>query len=330
MTDLALCAALVYPGASKPELYLASDTFVWATYTDDYFLELFGYRGDMAGAKVFCARLQALMPDEPGPSTLTPLTPVERGLADIWMRTASPMPMNMRREFRSSMQGWFDSWLWELSNRLQNRIPDQVDYVEMRRWTFGAMTMMSARRMAVGAGLPPGLLHTQPVRSLESSAADYADFVNDILSYRRDMEYEGELNNGVLVLQSLLGIGAQEAVAILNDLLTARMRQFEHVVSTELPALADDFKLDAEGRARLSGYVEGIKDWVSGLLKWDLLTGRYKESELHNASTLSRWRSRRLGEGHLGDADRRAAGWPRFRAERQQVSGVFLLSSKEK
>ena len=297
MADLALCAALVYPGASKPELFLASDTFVWATYTDDYILEVFGHRSDMVGAKVFRARLQALMPDEPGAPALTPLTPVERGLADIWMRTASPLPMKMRREFRSYLQGWFDSWLWELNNRIQNRIPDLVDYVEMRRWVFGAMAMMGARRMAIGAGLPPGLLHTQPIRSLESSVADYADFANDILSYRRDMEYEGELNNGVLVLQSLLGIDAPKAVALLNELMTARMRQFEHVVSTELPALADDFKLDEEGRARLSGYVEGLKDWVGGLFKWDLLTGRYKESELPNASTLSRWRNRRQGMG---------------------------------
>jgi germacradienol/geosmin synthase len=79
--------------------------------------------------------------------------------------------------------------------------------------------------------------------------------------------------------------------------MTARMRQFEHIVATELPALANDFNLDKEGRERLDRYVERIQYCVSGTLKWHLVSGRYKESETANTSNLSRWRRRSTGLG---------------------------------
>ena len=40
-----------------------------------------------------------------------------------------------------------ESWLWELANQIQNRIPDPVDYVEMRRKTFGSDLTMSLSRL---------------------------------------------------------------------------------------------------------------------------------------------------------------------------------------
>ena len=39
---------------------------------------------------------------------------------------------------RHHVEVMLESWLWELANQIQNRIPDPVDYIEMRRLTFGA------------------------------------------------------------------------------------------------------------------------------------------------------------------------------------------------
>ena len=62
--------------------------------------------------------------------------------------------------------------------------------------------------------------------------------------------------------------------------MTARMRQFERVVSIELPALFDDFDLDADARSTLTGYAEELKDWLAGILTWHQGCHRYEESEL--------------------------------------------------
>jgi germacradienol/geosmin synthase len=280
VADVALCGALIHPAATGPELNLSAGWLVWGTYADDYFPALYGYTRDLAGAKVFNARLAAFMPDDPTAITAMPANPVERGLADLWARTAGPMPEDARRQFRKAILDMTESWVWELANQLQNRIPDPVDYVEMRRKTFGSDLTMSLSRLSQGAGIPPELLRTRPMRGLENSAADYACFTNDVFSYQKEIEFEGELHNAVLVVQRFLGVDKARAVEVVNDLMTARMRQFEHIVATELPALADDFGLDARTRERLRAYVEKLQQWMAGVLQWHRTVDRYKEFEL--------------------------------------------------
>jgi germacradienol/geosmin synthase len=282
VADVALCGALIHPGASGPELNLTAGWLVWGTYADDYFPALYWHTRDMAGAKVFNARLTAFMPDDPTTTAAIPTNPVERGLADLWARTAATLSPNARRQFRRAIQDMTESWLWELANQLQNRIPDPVDYVEMRRKTFGSDLTMSLSRLSQGDEIPPEIFHTRPMRALENSAADYACLTNDIFSYQKEIEFEGELNNGVLVVQRFLDLEAPRAVEVVNDLMTARMRQFEHIVATELPALVEDFRLDSKAREKLRRYVEKLQQWMCGVLQWHIKVDRYKEFELRN------------------------------------------------
>src|SRR6185437_7483771 len=113
-----------------------------------------------------------------------PANPVEAGLADLWMRTATPMTTNQRRQFRRTAETMTTSWLWELANHIQHRIPDPVDYVEMRRSTFGSELTLSLARITKASGIPPGILGTRAIRGLENSARDYACLLNDICSYQ--------------------------------------------------------------------------------------------------------------------------------------------------
>lgn len=53
------------------------------------------------------------------------------------------MNTDERRQFRSAIDVMTESWVWELSNQIQHRIPDPVDYLEMRRATFGSELTMS-------------------------------------------------------------------------------------------------------------------------------------------------------------------------------------------
>ena len=72
------------------------------------------------------------MPVDDGPPPPTPMNPVEVGLADLWSRTAPNLSATTRHRFRSGIQSMTESWLWELANQIQNRVPDPVDYIEMR------------------------------------------------------------------------------------------------------------------------------------------------------------------------------------------------------
>jgi germacradienol/geosmin synthase len=285
--DFPLCAAGIRPDGTSAEIELSSQWLTWGTYGDDYFPAFYGNAHDMAGAKVFIRRLSAFMPVD---STITPppQNPVELGLADLWARTSANMPQNDRLRFRRTVEAMLESWLWELANHIQNRIPDPVDYVEMRRATFGSDLTMALAQLSLSDAVPPEIFRTRPMSALANSAQDFGCLLNDLFSYQKEIQFEGELNNGVLVVQSFLDCDLPQAIAVVNDLMTARVRQFEHIVKTELPALFDDLELDTSTRNELQRYVKDIENWMAGVLGWHRGTVRYGEPELHQSPTVGR------------------------------------------
>ncbi|MFJ2091162.1 germacradienol/geosmin synthase [Streptomyces sp. NPDC087901] len=281
--DLPLCAAGIHPDATPEELDLSSQWLAWGTYGDDWFPVVHGRTRDLAGARLANERLSLFMPLD-GAAPPAPVNALERGLGDLWQRTCAPMDDSGRRAFRTSIEDMTASWLWELANQAQNRIPDPVDYVEMRRMTFGSDLTMSLCRLGHGRKVPPEIYESGPLRSLENAAADYAALLNDLFSYQKEIEYEGEVHNGVLVVQNFFGVDYPTGVAILHDLMKSRLRQFLHVAENELPVLYDDFGLDAEAREILAGYVEELKHWIAGILIWHRDCRRYREEDLRRGT----------------------------------------------
>jgi germacradienol/geosmin synthase len=259
----------------------------WGTYGDDYYPVVYGRPRDLLGAKVCNDRLAEFMPVETS-ATPVPANALERGLADLWARTAAPMDTGARRAFRTAIVEMADSWLWELANQAQHRIPDPVDYIEMRRKTFGSDLTMSLSRLGHGRQIPPEIYRSGPMRSLENAAADYSALMNDVFSYQKEIEFEGEVHNGILVVQNFFDCDYPTALAIIHDLMTSRMRQFQHVAANELPVLYDDFNLGQDARQILDGYVRELENWMAGILTWHEGCHRYKEADLRHDRPTSR------------------------------------------
>ncbi|MCX5530596.1 terpene synthase family protein [Streptomyces sp. NBC_00006] len=277
--DLPLCAAGLDPDGSPEALDLSSQWLAWGTYGDDYYPLIFGHRRDLAAAKLCTARLSDCMPVD-GEEIPPPTNAMERGLADLWRRTTAAMTPQQRRTLKDAVEVMTASWVWEVANQLQNRIPDPVDYLEMRRATFGSDLTMSLCRMGHGPAVPPEVYRTGPVRALENSAIDYAMLLNDVFSYQKEIEFEGEIHNAILVVQNFFGADYPTALGIVNDLMTQRMRQFEHIVDHELPVLYEDFGLDREARTVLDGYVDDLRNWMAGILNWHREVDRYRDAWL--------------------------------------------------
>ncbi|MFF9038518.1 germacradienol/geosmin synthase Cyc2 [Streptomyces sp. NPDC014892] len=273
--DLPLCAAGLDPDATPDQLDLSSQWLAWGTYGDDYYPLVFGHRRDLAAARLTTARLSDCMPvdGEPVPA---PVNGMERGLVDLWARTTAAMTSDERRGLKASVDKMTESWVWEVFNQIQNRIPDPVDYLEMRRATFGSDMTLSLCRMGHGPQIPPEVYRSGPVRSLENAAIDYGCLINDVFSYQKEIEYEGEVHNAILVVQNFFGCDYPTALGVIHDLMTQRMRQFEHVVAHELPVVYDDFALSREARTIMDGYVDDLRNWLAGILNWHRSVDRYK------------------------------------------------------
>ncbi|MFD0356663.1 germacradienol/geosmin synthase [Streptomyces sp. NPDC127110] len=279
--DFALCSAAIAPAATADALLLNACWLTWGTYADDYYPVVFGRTGDIAAARAATARLVAMMPLEDGDAVPAPVTVLERSLADLWARTVPGMGAAGRAEFRATMVEMLESWVWEVENRFHRRVPDPVDYAEMRRLTFGSrMTMYMCRLGQEGRGIPDEVYRSGTIRSLENAAADAGCLVNDIFSYRKEVEFEGEVHNHVLVTRNFFDIGYPEALHICHSLLTRRVEEFEHIAADQLPVLCDDRRLDAAARAGLDAYVGGLRDWLAGVLHWHLTTRRYRDEDL--------------------------------------------------
>lgn len=277
--DLPLCAAGLDPDATPEALDLSSGWLAWGTYGDDYYPLVFGHRRDLAGARVYTERLSACMPMD-GEEPPLPASGMERGLIDLWARTTANMTPEQRSVLRAAVDTLTESWLWELSNQLQNRVPDPVDYLEMRRATFGADLTKNLCRMGHGPAVPPEVYRSGPVRSLENAAIDYSMLVNDVFSYQKEIQYEGEFHNAVLVVQNFFGCDYPTALGVVHDLTTQRMEQFQHVTAHELPVLYDAFKLSEEARAIMDGYVADLENYMSGILNWHQGCRRYGADDL--------------------------------------------------
>ncbi|KDN78963.1 Geosmin synthase [Streptomyces olindensis] len=277
--DLPLCAAGLDPDATPEALDLSSQWLAWGTYGDDYYPLVYGHRRDLAAARLTTARLSDCMPVDGGEPPV-PVNAMERALIDLWARTTAEMTPAARRTLKDAINVMTESWVWELSNQLQNRIPDPVDYLEMRRATFGSDLTLSLCRLGHGPAIPPEVYRSGPVRSLENAAMDFACLLNDVFSYQKEIEFEGEIHNAILVVQNFFGCDYPTGLGIVHDLMSQRMRQFEHVVEHELPILYDDFQLTQEARAAMETYVADLRNWLSGILNWHREVDRYKDAWL--------------------------------------------------
>jgi germacradienol/geosmin synthase len=156
----------------------------------------------------------------------------------------------------------------------------------MRRKTFGADMTSSLSRLAHPDNVPPEIYRTRVMHELDTAAQDYACFTNDLFSYQKEIEFEGEVHNLVLVVESFFNVDRLTARDIVADLMNERMRQFEHIVADDLPAMFHDLDLAAPVREALTRHADELKEWMSGILEWHRRCERYSETELRRHGSL--------------------------------------------
>lgn len=278
--DFALCTAGIAPDATAEELCVGTDWLLWGTYADDYYPAVFGRARNRAAARAQNERLAQLMPVADGAAVPVPVNALERALADVWRRTTAPMAEDGRSRLRRGILAMAESWLWELENAELNKIPDPVDYLEMRRLTFGAELTAMLASLRRGSDTPPELAQHEAIASLENSAADYGFMINDVFSYQKEIEFDGEVHNLVLVVQNFFDCAYEDAVRIVGDLMNLRLEQFQRAAEIELPVAYEDYGLDDTARSALDGRAAELRDWIAGLLNWHRHTKRYGEQDL--------------------------------------------------
>lgn len=185
-----------------PVLDLVAGWHTWGFYCDDLFAEAYKRRRDLPGARAVADRLASFL--SPGTAAV-PATPAERALVDLWSRTAPSLPPRARWRFPGQIRAFLGSWLWELVNLVQSRVPDPVDYIEMRRHPSASEFSLTLAHELMGEGLPGRVRAAPALRALEDAFSDIGPLRNDIVSYQKEMTHEGEICNAVVVVQLATG-----------------------------------------------------------------------------------------------------------------------------
>jgi geranylgeranyl pyrophosphate synthase len=281
--DFGLLGAHEFPDAPAAALATVTDWYTGLFHLDDFLVEAYARTGDLAGAQAYLAELPRLLPVDPeaaiGAAAGGVGTAAERALADVWARTAPALSREQRNRLRAEVEDLLAGSLQELRHAVARDRLDPVRYLELKRRTNGGRIAAVLAEFARGAELPPAIATGPTVRALVDAATDSSLLLNDIFSYEREAADAAETGNMVLVLRQFLGCDAQRAVEATNELLTSRLRQFEHLADVEVPALCAAHRLSPPDTAVVTGVVDSLRDWLPGWLEWHRRAARYHPAD---------------------------------------------------
>ncbi|MEU6224309.1 terpene synthase family protein [Streptomyces sp. NPDC047042] len=272
---LADCTAWCYPFASKDELFLAYHLYAWMFALDLMFVRTFKAERDLPGARAMVDGLSRFMPQE-GTSHAIPQHPIERSLADIWLRMRPTRSTAWKHNMLNAVMEYADGQCWELECMCDGRIPDPAEYLVRRRGSFGGHVGICLAEHVAAAEVPPRVRQSRQFRALMDAWTDLQTLYNDVRSYRREVENEDETCNFVLVYARFLDISVDEAAAVVTRLRAARQSEYDHLERTQLPALCEQLQLNGNDREQLSAVLEVMRYHLAAVDVWTTIAERYQ------------------------------------------------------
>ncbi|MGW0248548.1 polyprenyl synthetase family protein [Nocardia goodfellowii] len=304
--DYALLACHLFPAAPGDKIDVITDWNTWLFYIDDFFAEVCESPGIPTSARTRLARLGQFMPIDLAQTMPVATSPTERGLADLWSRTAPVMSWDWRRRTRERVEHCLGGNLQERRGLLHRRPSNPIEYLEQKRDTAAAPIVAGLVEYARTAELPAAVVDSRVLRSLLDSVNDASILVNDIHSYHREVASAEEPANMILVLRKFLGCDLDQAMTMTSDLARSRLDQFEHIAAVEVPVLIEECGLSPAQSANVLGYVDALRDWPPGWQEWFERTARYAQDPASMAAPGSPPALRRLaGPTGMGTATAR-------------------------
>ncbi|WP_113691966.1 terpene synthase family protein [Amycolatopsis albispora] len=258
-------AAITYPTASERDLGLVADWFAWLFLLDDQLDD--GVLGrDPERTHQFLGALFGVLEgkgaDPAGPSIVT-------SLADLWDRTTETASEAWRRRFVEHVVAGGLAAGWESANRVSGTIPGEADYVEKRRHTGAIYVCFDLIEIAEHLDVPAEVYDSEPFAEAVRAACDVVGWTNDLYSLDKETAL-GEYHNLVTVVQHARGIGQTEAIGVVAERITRRLREY----------LAAE-PLIRKRHKEIEPYLAGLRSWMRGNLDWSASTRRYREA-LHD------------------------------------------------
>ncbi|KAH7317036.1 isoprenoid synthase domain-containing protein [Stachybotrys elegans] len=144
------------------------------------------------------------------------------------------------------------------------------EYMDLRRGSIGTYPSFSLVEYAHNIQIPQDILNHESIKTCEEVSSDLVILVNDLLSYRKDIE-QG-VDHNILTVLKYQGYTLQEAVDIVDQMIRGCYKKWYGALA-ELPIWGE--KIDRQ----VLKYIEGCRNIALGNLHWSYASGRYLGSE---------------------------------------------------
>lgn len=202
--------------------------------------------------------------------------PVNHAFDDLFLRTAWLGTSDWRARAIRCIRELLAGLEAEQGLKAARVIPDIATYTRLRR-TVGYMPLVYClHEIFIRSELDSPFREGTLYRELYETSIDAIDFINDLLTLNKELP-RGEVSNIVLVLQHhkniSLDVAVQESLALVRSNVS-RFRTAWEELQVELAAP----EVDTERREIITRHVNGMWDYISGLLVWYRTSHRFLDA----------------------------------------------------
>ncbi|KAM0124830.1 hypothetical protein ACHAO1_010889 [Botrytis cinerea] len=271
--DLCFLASIWAPDAPEDRLVMMLDWNHWVFLFDDQFDE--GHlKEDPAAAAEEVKQTIAIMGGN-APRYTAESNPIRYVFQQCWDRLKAVSSQEMQQRWIDQHKRYFDQLLVQVDQQVggENFTRDVEAYMDLRRGTIGAYPAINLSEYGAGINVPQHVYDHPSLQECMKVSADLVILVNDVLSYRKDLEL-GVDHNLMSLLMQRDNLSAQQAVDMIGDMVNDCYRRW-YLALAELPSYGE--KIDYN----VMKFVEICRAVAQGNLYWSFQTGRYLGPEGH-------------------------------------------------
>lgn len=265
-SQFGLLTAYTYPRGTRARLEVCNDWHVWLFLFDDQAdeQEEVGQRPEYLQEYVeSCLRVLR------GGALRARATPLERFTHHLRERMSRLASEAWLERFARDVEDYlYRGTLPAARHWAAGTVPQLEPYIEQRAMDSAMYTALDLVEFArEGQELPEALFQQPLVQRMRHLCTRVVALTNDLFSFEKEVLWHRNPNNFVHVLRVNQRLELEEAIGEAMGVINADTDAF---LACE-EALLEQGPVDP----RVLSYVEGMKAWIHGNVRWSMVTGRY-------------------------------------------------------
>ncbi|KAJ3557354.1 hypothetical protein NPX13_g9945 [Xylaria arbuscula] len=265
-TDLCYLVALWAPTCDEEALRVMLDWQHWVFLFDDQFDE--GHlRCDPIAAREEVDFMMTIMTDDAPPVGLD-RSPVGYIFQRCWQAIKRRSSLELQQRYREQHWRYFEQLVVQIQRAARSEIltSDVQTYMELRRGTIGVYPGIALTEWAQNVKLPESVFSHNSIQECMRVSSELVVLVNDVLSYRKDLELGVDYN--LISLLQTKGLTTQQSLDQIGIMYNDCYKRW-YTALAELPCYGEE--IDRE----VLKFIDVCSFVASGNLHWSFKTGRY-------------------------------------------------------